>query len=61
MSKKLKKRLIRIIITLGLFIPVFIIDKVLDLKSVIPNTNLGWLLPLAIYLVIYLFIAYNNR
>ena len=59
MSKKLKKRLIRIIITLGLFIPVFIIDKVLDLKTVIPNTDLGWLLPLSIYIVIYLLIAYD--
>ena len=59
MSKKLKKRLIRIIITLGLFIPVFIVDKVLDLSSVIPNTDLGWLLPLSIYLVIYFLIAYD--
>ena len=59
MSKKLKKRLIRIIITLGLFIPVFILDKVFDLKTVIPNTNLGWLLPLSIYVVIYLLIAYD--
>ena len=59
MSKKLKKRLIRIIITLGLFIPVFIVDKVFDLKTVIPNTNLGWLLPLSIYVVIYLLIAYD--
>ena len=59
MSKRLKKRLIRIIITLGLFIPVFIVDKVLDLKTVIPNTDLGWLLPLSIYIVIYLLIAYD--
>ena len=59
MSKKLKKRLIRIIITLGLFIPVFILDKVFDLKTVIPNTNLEWLLPLSIYVVIYLLIAYD--
>ena len=59
MSKKLKKRLIRIIITLGLFIPTFIVDKVLDLSSVIPNTELGWLLPLSIYIVIYFLIAYD--
>ena len=59
MSKKLKKRLIRIIITLGLFIPVFIVDKILDLSTVIPNTDLGWLLPLSIYIVIYLLIAYD--
>ena len=59
MSKKLKKRLIRIIIALGLFIPVFIVDKILDLSTVIPNTDLGWLLPLSIYIVIYLLIAYD--
>ena len=59
MSKKLKKRLIRIIITLGLFIPVFIVDKILDLSTVISNTDLGWLLPLSIYIVIYLLIAYD--
>ena len=59
MSKKLKKRLIRIIITLGLFIPVFIVDKILDLSTIIPNTDLGWLLPLSIYIVIYLLIAYD--
>ena len=59
MSKKLKKRLIRIIITLGLFIPVFIVDKIYNLKTVIPNTDLGWLFPLGIYIVIYLIIAYD--
>ncbi len=59
MSKKLKKRLIRIIITASVYIPLLIIDKVLNLSTIIPNTNLGWLLPLSIYLVIYLFIAYD--
>ena len=59
MSKKLKKRLIRIIIASSLFIPLFIVDKVLDLASVIPNTNVGWLLPLSLYLVIYVIIAYD--
>ena len=59
MSKKLKKRLIRIIITLVLFAPVFIVDKVINLETVISGTNLGWLLPLSIYLVIYFIIAYD--
>ena len=58
MSKKLKKRLIRIIITLALFIPVFVVDKVLDLSTFIGG-ELGWLLPLFIYLAIYLLIAYD--
>ena len=59
MSKKLKKRLIRIIITLVLFVPVFIVDKVINLETTISGTNLGWLLPLSIYLVIYFIIAYD--
>ena len=58
MSKKLKKRLIRIIITLALFISAFVVDKVLDLSTVIGG-ELGWLLPLFIYLAIYLLIAYD--
>jgi len=59
MSKKLKKRLIRIIISLTLFIPLFVIDKIFNLSSVIPNTNVGWLLPLSLYLIIYILIAYD--
>ena len=59
MSKKLKKRLIRIIITTVLFIPLFVVDKVINLSTVIPNTDLGWLLPLSLYLVIYIFICYD--
>lgn len=58
MSRKLKKRLIRIIITGVVFIPVFIIDKIIDLSSLIGG-DLGWLLPLGIYLAIYLFISYD--
>ena len=56
MSKKLKKRLIRIIITAVLFIPVFVIDKIYDFSSL---TNLGIWLPLMIYIPIYLIIAYD--
>ena len=58
MSRKLKKRLIRIIITGTLFIPVFIVDKVINLSSVF-NSDLGWLFPLFIYLAIYLIISYD--
>ena len=56
MSKKLKKRLIRIIITTGLFVPVFVFDKIYDFASL---TNLGIWLPLMIYIPIYLIIAYD--
>ena len=58
MSRKQKKLLIRIIIALILFIPVFIIDKIIDLNSVF-NSDLSWLFPLSIYLVIYIFIGYD--
>ena len=59
MSKKLKKRLIRIIITSALFVPTFVLDLIFHLETLIPNTNVGWLLPLAIYVVVYLIIAYD--
>lgn len=58
MSRKLRKKLIRIIITGSLFIPVFIIDKIFNLSSVIDH-ELGWLFPLFIYLAIYLVISYD--
>lgn len=58
MSKKLKKRLIRIIITTLLFIPVFIIDKIIDLSTVFGG-DLGFLFPLGLYLLIYLIICYD--
>ena len=58
MSRKQKKLLIRIIIALILFIPVFIIDKIIDLNTVF-NSDLSWLFPLSIYLVIYMFIGYD--
>ena len=59
MSKKLKKRLIRIIITASIYIPLLIVDKIINLSTVIPNTDLGWLLPLSLYISIYFVIAYD--
>ena len=59
MSRKLKKRLIRIIITTILFIPVFITDKVINLSSVFSYSNLAFLFPLSLYLLIYLIISYD--
>ena len=54
MSKKLKKRLIRIIIASSLFVSLLIIDKALDLSH-----YYGFVLPLCLYLAIYLFISYD--
>lgn len=59
MSRKLKKRLIRIIISLVLFIPLFIVDKVINLTNVIPISEINWLLPFLLYLLIYLIISYD--
>lgn len=59
MSRKLKKRLIRIIISLVLFIALFIVDKVIDLSKVFPFTPWEWLFPLLLYSPIYLFISYD--
>lgn len=60
LSKKQKKELIRIIITLVLFVILLIVDKILDLETIIPNANnYGWLLPFFLYLTLYLFIGYD--
>lgn len=59
MSRKNKKRLIRIIIATVLFIPLFVADKVINLGGVIDNPSVAWLLPFSLYLVIYLIIGYD--
>ena len=59
MSNKLKKRLVRIIISLALFIPLFIVDKVIHLDSFFNWDGLGWILPFSLYLDIYLIISYD--
>ena len=59
MSNKLKKRLVRIIISLALFIPLFIVDKVIHLDSFFNWDGLGWILTFSLYLDIYLIISYD--
>lgn len=59
MFKKLKKRLIRIIVSLALFIPLFVVDKVFNLESLFNWDGLGWILPFSLYLDIYLIISYD--
>ena len=58
MSRKQKKNLIRIIFSLVLFIILFIVDKSISLDKLIGG-NFGFLLPLSLYLVIYLLIGYD--
>ncbi len=58
MSRKEKKKLIRILVALGLFAVIFIVDKVVGLDGVF-DSNLGWLFPFALYLVVYFVIGYD--
>ncbi len=59
MTKKQKKNLFRICITLILYIIIFIVDHIINLESMISNIKLAWLLPASLYLILYLFIAYD--
>lgn len=58
MSKRDKKKLIRIIASLILFFAIFIIDKIVKLDTVF-NGNLNWLFPFALYLIVYITIGYD--
>lgn len=58
MSRKEKKNLIRILIALGLFAIIFIVDKVIELGSVF-DSSFGWLFPFALYLFVYFIIGYD--
>ena len=66
MTRKQKKKLIKILIAFGLFLLLFLTNLVLEqafsdrfpngLASIIPN-NFGWLLPFFLYLALYLYIG----
>lgn len=58
LSRKEKKNLIRILVSLGLFCVIFIIDKIVHLDSVFGG-SCGWLFPFALYLLVYLIIGYD--
>lgn len=58
MSRKQKKMLIRIIISLLLFISVFILDKIFVLANVFAS-DYGFLFPFALYLIIYVLVGYD--
>lgn len=58
MSKRDKKKLIRIIASLILFFAIFITDKIVKLDIVF-NGNLNWLFPFALYLIVYITIGYD--
>lgn len=60
MSKKDKKNLIRIVVALGLFLILFITDKVLSggLGGVFSG-GAAWVFPFGLYLIVYLIIGYD--
>ena len=57
LSKKERKNLFRILVALGLFLAVFIVDRIVVLGDAFSPH--GWLLPFALYLVVYLIIGYD--
>lgn len=69
MTKKQKRMLKNIIISLVCFLVVLTLDKVLKygfsesfpygIASIIPSKEFGWLLPFALYFMIYIFIGHN--
>ena len=56
LSRKDKAQLTRIIASLGLFIPLIIVDKIYNIGGL---TDIGWILPLILYSVIYILIGYD--
>ena len=59
MSKKLKKRLIRIIVSLVLFLTIFILEKTNVISNVTNNGVITFWVLFSIYVLIYLLIAYD--
>lgn len=58
MNKKQKRTLIRIIVSLVLFLGVFITDKIINLSTVL-EIKYGFILPFGLYLLIYILIGYD--
>lgn len=58
MTRSQKRNLIRLLIVLVLFLAVFITDKVIDLNTVF-DSELSYLFPLSLYLVLYIAIGYD--
>ena len=58
LSRKQKKNLTRILVSLVAFLAVMIVDKIVDLATV-TNSKVGWLLPFCLYFAIYIVIGYD--
>lgn len=69
MTKKQKKNLKRIIIALSIFIVLMLLNLILEkcfnnkfeygIASLIPNEKYGWLLPFALFFIVYLYIGHD--
>ena len=58
LTRRQKRNLIRILVSLVTFLAVFIVDKVISLGSVVEGSA-NWVFPFALYLAIYLVIGYD--
>lgn len=58
LNKKQKQHLKRIVFALGLFIVLFVLQRVFPLEKLI-NRPIGWLLPCLLWLALYVFIGYD--
>lgn len=58
LNKKQKQHLKRIVFALGLFIVLFVLQRVFPLENLI-NRPIGWLLPCLLWLALYVFIGYD--
>ena len=58
LSRKDRKKLIRIAIALALFLAIFITDKIIVLGNAFEGPA-AWVLPFCLYLAVYLIIGYD--
>ncbi len=58
LTKKEKKKLIRIILAISFFVVFFVLDKSINLANVFRG-EFNWLLPFFLYLIIYFIIGYD--
>ena len=58
LSRKDRKNLIRIIVSLAMFLAIFIADKIVVLGNVF-DSPAAWVFPFALYLMVYLIIGYD--
>lgn len=59
MSNKSKRNLIRIIVSFILFVILFVLDLIVGLDTIITNQKISYILPFALYFIVYLIIGYD--